>query len=534
MLTLVKIFLIALLCSLVLTPLVRRLALRWDIVDHPDDQRKLHDGVMPVAGGLAVFMGFCAALGIAYVWSAHWRERIWTDWVSLSALLAAAAAICLLGLVDDLYKLRGRQKLLGQILVASVLIASGLLIRKITVFEYEIELGLLTVPFTLFWLLGATNALNLIDGVDGLATSVGIVLSLALSIMAMMTGHLTDAMLAMAVAGSLTGFWVYNSAPASIFLGDAGSMFIGLVLGTLAVRSSLKGPATIALIAPTALLAIPIMDVAMAIVRRALMGRSISSPDRGHLHHRLLKLGYGQHNTVLLISLLCIITAAGAVCSEFARNDLLAIIAVFAVVAMLCVTRLFGYEEFQLLKLRAKHFLASLIPTQGQRGPRYGQLRAHLHGNGQWDDLWETLTQFAERFDLSVVQLNVHLPAYGEEYHASWKRAARPDEGQLWHSDIPLIAHHTTVGRLRITGACSNGSVCVWMSDLISGLKPFETQLIDLIQERFPESKSPSAKKGEQRSDSRRRRTKAAERPTDKPTESEGEGDRASQVANDP
>jgi hypothetical protein len=110
-------------------------------------------------------------------------------------------------------------------------------------------------------------------------------------------------------------------------------------------------------------------------------------------------------------------------------------------------------------------------------------LRAHLHGNGQWDDLWETLTHFAERFDLSAIQLNVHLPAHGEEYHASWNRSAMPAEGQLWHSDIPLIVQHVTVGRLRITGACSNGSVCVWMSDLIAGLKPFETQMIELLED---------------------------------------------------
>jgi UDP-GlcNAc:undecaprenyl-phosphate/decaprenyl-phosphate GlcNAc-1-phosphate transferase len=136
--------------------------------------------------------------------------------------------------------------------------------------------------------------------------------------------------------------------------------------------------------------------------------------------------------------------------------------------------------------VRSKHFLKSLISSQSRNGSQHGQLQTHLYGNGQWEELWKTLTEFAERFDLSTIQLNVHLPAHGEEYHASWKRLAQPDESELWHSEIPLIAHDINVGRLRIAGVCANGSVCIWMSDLIAGLKPFESQLLDLLEEDFP------------------------------------------------
>lgn len=487
MLTYTKIFCVALLCSLILTPLVRRWALRWNIVDHPDEHRKLHRGVIPLAGGLAVFGGIVAALVITYFWSPGWQGRFSANGNSLSVLLTASAAICLLGLLDDRWGLRGRQKLVGQILVALILVSSGLLIRKITIFEFPIELGLLAIPFTLFWLVGATNALNLIDGMDGLATSVGIVLSLAISVMAMMTGHQVDALVAMAIAGSLTGFWVYNSAPASIFLGDAGSMLIGLVLGTLAIRCSLKGPATIALVAPTALLAVPIMDVLMAIVRRVLMGRSIYSADRGHLHHRLLNRGYNQQMTVIIISLLCAITAAGALYAQFVRNDLLAIVAVAAMVAMLVITRLFGYEEFQLIKLRAKHFFRSLVPKH-RRQPEHGQLETHLQGNAQWRELWNTLAEFAERHDLKIIQLDVHLPAHGEEYSAGWKRSNVTDDDQQWNCELPLIAHGVPIGRLRITGTSNHHqSACISISELIYDLKPFETQMLDLLEQELPQ-----------------------------------------------
>ncbi len=481
MLTLLKIFLVALLGSLLLTPMVRRMAQRLGMMDEPDKHRKLHSGPVPLGGGLAVVGGGCLALVVAFAYSARWRERFSEDSIFLGGLLLATAVICGLGLLDDRFRLRGRQKLAGQVLAGVIVLSTGLLIQQVTVFDWRIELGILAVPFTLFWILGATNALNLIDGVDGLATSVGIILSLAVSIMSLLAGHPTDAVLAMAIAGSLAGFLVYNAPPASIFLGDAGSMFVGLVLGTLAIRSSLKGPATIALAAPAALLAIPILDVVMAILRRKLTGRSIYSTDRGHLHHRLIGRGYGPGKTVAIIGLLCGLMAVAAVFSEYSQNDVLAVAAVIALVAVLAVCGLFGDREFVLLLRRLKQLAASLVPRRGKRDQRAGVLQARLQGSGQWDELWETLTAFAERFDLIDIQLNVLLPARGEEYHASWHRRERPGEAEIWRSDIPLIANDVAVGRLRITGQCSNGSVCAWMGDLIAGLKPFETHMLELI-----------------------------------------------------
>ncbi|MBC8877171.1 MAG: undecaprenyl/decaprenyl-phosphate alpha-N-acetylglucosaminyl 1-phosphate transferase [Planctomycetes bacterium] len=481
MLTLLKIFLVALIGSLLLTPMVRRLALRLGMVDVPDQHRKLHNGPVPLGGGIAVVGGCCLALAVAFALSARWRERFLDESVSLAGLFLATLVICGLGLLDDRFRLRGRQKLAGQVLAGVIVLSTGLVIQQVTVFDWRIELGLLAVPFTLFWILGATNALNLIDGVDGLATSVGIVLSVAVSIMALLAGHMTDAILAMAVAGGLAGFLVYNAPPASIFLGDAGSMFVGLLLGTLAIRSSLKGPATIALAAPAALLAIPILDVAMAILRRKLTGRSIYATDRGHLHHRLIGRGYGAGRTVVTIGLLCSLTAVAAVFSEYSQNDVMAVAAVIAVVAVLAISRLFGDREFVLLLRRLKQLVASLIPRWNRREQRSGVLQARIQSSGQWDELWETLTTFAERFDLNDIQLNVHLPAQDEEYHASWQRKERPRDAEIWRSEIPLIANDITVGRLRITGQCSNCSVCAWMGDLIAGLKPFETHMLELI-----------------------------------------------------
>jgi UDP-GlcNAc:undecaprenyl-phosphate GlcNAc-1-phosphate transferase len=475
--------LLAFAASLLLTPLVKRLARRLGIVEHPDNFRKLHATPTPLCGGLAVLGGFTVAvLLLPLLWSDSQSELLWQP-ASVVSLLVAMYLITLLGLIDDRFELRGRQKLLGQFLAALILMAAGLVIKRVALFGYTIELGPLAFPFTAFWLLGAINSLNLLDGMDGLATSVGLILSIAIAGMALLTDHYADAMLAAAMAGALAGFLLYNFPPASIFLGDAGSMLIGLVLGALAIRCSLKGPATIALAAPAAIWAIPIMDVGMAIIRRKLTGRSIYTTDRGHLHHTLLRRGFSTARTVLLIALLCTVTAVAAVVSVYMRHEELAIGAIAAVVAALAVGRLFGHQEFFLVLLRAKHFGLSLVPFLRRRNEYARQMTTRLQGTRQWEELWSTLIGYAERFDLHTIQLNVHLPAVGEDFHANWKRHAAVNDSRRWCSEIPLLASGIVIGQLKLSGNCSNGSSCHWVADLIAGLKPFEDSMAALIEE---------------------------------------------------
>ena len=199
------------------------------------------------------------------------------------------AVIVVVGLVDDRIKLRGRLKLIGQFAAALVLVAGGLVIQRIGIFGQQIDLGLLSIPFTLFWLVGAVNAVNLLDGIDGLATMLGFILVATIAGMAALVGQTQVFVIAVVFAGSLLGFLRYNFPPATIFLGDAGSMLIGLVVGALAISGSLKGPGTVLLAAPLAVWTIPIFDSVAAILRRKLSGRSIYTTDRGHIHHRLLE-----------------------------------------------------------------------------------------------------------------------------------------------------------------------------------------------------------------------------------------------------
>ena len=200
----------AFVACLLITPVVRRAARGLRIVDSPDTHRKLHDKAIPLGGGVAILLSFLLSLGIVATFSDSQSFQLAHDLQFVVGLVAAAVTICFIGVIDDRYSLRGRQKLLGQLVAASALVCSGLVISNIAILGLEIQLGLLAVPFTYFWLLGAINALNFLDGADGLATSVGIVLSLAIAGMAFLTQHSTEAFLACAMAGGLTAFLVYN------------------------------------------------------------------------------------------------------------------------------------------------------------------------------------------------------------------------------------------------------------------------------------------------------------------------------------
>lgn len=479
--------LISCLCGVALTPVTRRIALYAGLIDHPDGRRKLHLAPIALGGGVAVFISALCGMAIAGgVFPAFRTLATSTNPSFLIGLLTSSIFIVIVGLLDDRFHLRGRQKLFGQVLAVSILIASGLYVEKVQLMGTEIPLGLLSYPFTMFWLLGAINALNLIDGLDGLASSVGAILSFATAFMAIMNSHVSDTIIALSLCGALLGFLIYNFPPASIYLGDAGSMLIGLVLGALAIRGSFKTPATVALMAPTVIWAIPILDVGMAILRRKLTGRSIYETDRGHLHHCLLRNGFSGAKTLFWIGGFCAVTCVGSAISIATQSEWMALITAVSVFFILVVTRLFGYAECILLCRKLKSVFWSLMPSAtDSRGAIALPVHARLTGTRDWEILWETLTEYAERFDLSSVQLNVNLPALNEEYHVNWNRKDRGPVRQQWTTDIPLFVDQLSVGRLRISGQSTDGSMCSMMGDLIAGLKPFETQISNLLADQL-------------------------------------------------
>jgi len=443
------------------------------LVDRPDGARKTHSGPIPLAGGLAIFFSSIAALGFVHLMGWSIGSGGEENWAFLPGLLAASAFICVLGVIDDSVMLRGRYKLFGQLLAVSIVIASGVIVRNLNLFGYDLELGAFSVPFTALWLLGAINSLNLIDGMDGLLSSIGLVICITLGSMAILSGRVEAACVAITLAGALAGFLIYNFPPASVFLGDAGSMLIGLVIGVLGIHCALKGPATVALSVPIAVLAIPFFDTFAAIARRKLTGRSIYIADREHLHHCLQRRGFSSRRVLFCVACFCAFTAAGGMISVVSRNETFAIITTALAITLLIVTRMFGYSEFLLVKKHLAVVAASFLSLRVARS--HHSMEVHLNGSADWQALWLKLVEAASENDLNALVLDVSASAGMERYHARWTRVNKAQESlDQWKTVIPLSLRGSVVGRLHVMGQRSSRSIgrqMILLADLIDDLE---------------------------------------------------------------
>jgi len=436
--------------GLVATGLACRIAPRVGLLDRPDGVRKLHQVPVPLGGGVAVFAAFVVVLLAAgFVPLGSWRPGR-GFWTILGRLLPAAAVIVALGLADDRRGLRGRQKLLGQLAAAATLVVGGLWIGNLRLFGLDIDLGLLALPFTLFWILGAVNAINLLDGLDGLAGTVGVILAGAVGLMAGLTGRGEVALVAFTFAGALVGFLRFNFPPARIFLGDAGSMLIGLVVGTLAVEASLKGPGTLLVAGPLAVWLVPALDTALAIVRRTLTGRSIYTTDRGHLHHRLLKRLGSNRMVLVVVGLLCSVSAAAGVSSVWFASDMVTVLTIGALLLVCIAGNVFGRAELALAARRAKRLAASLLP--GSDGQQTWEDCLELQGAGPWRELWADLTRKVQLGSAHRMELTINLPAQGDCFHARWARAGGDEPHRCWSVQLPLLSDRQHVGQLSLSG----------------------------------------------------------------------------------
>ncbi|MFW6301035.1 MAG: MraY family glycosyltransferase [Bacillota bacterium] len=296
MLLYIKVFLIGLIITYLSTPIIRRFAIKFEAVDNPG-KRRINRWPVPNLGGIAIYLGFTAAVLFS---SQPASDR--------TGILLGGSLIMLIGVIDDIYELRPAIKFLGQILAATVLIFSGVSIEFISnpFADSMIYLGIFAVPVTIIWIVGVTNTVNLIDGLDGLAAGVSIIAAITLFFVSLQEGQLITAVLTIALAGSLLGFLRFNFHPARIFMGDGGAMMIGYILASVSIIGALKSAAAMTLFVPVLALGIPIFDTAYAIIRRIYYKKPISRADHGHLHHRLLALGWNHRQSVLIVYIMSV------------------------------------------------------------------------------------------------------------------------------------------------------------------------------------------------------------------------------------
>lgn len=323
---------VAFLISFSATPIVIALAKKIKAVDVPKDARRVHKKPVPLIGGLAIFYGFIVSVMCFAV----------IDKATMGILIGSVIMVTV-GVIDDMNVLSAKVKLLFQIMAAAVAVYFGIEIEYIAnpfaafIGPEYINLGLWSIPLTMVWIIGITNAVNLIDGLDGLAVGISSIASVALLSLTLLSRNLNAAILMAALAGAGIGFLPYNFNPAKIFMGDTGSTFLGFVLACVSVQGIMKMYAIISFAVPVLILGLPIFDTLFAIIRRALTGKPIMSPDRGHLHHRLLDMGFSQRQTVAILYTLTSILCLTAVVMSI-KDTLRALVLVFAVLGIILVS----------------------------------------------------------------------------------------------------------------------------------------------------------------------------------------------------
>lgn len=469
-------FIVSLLISWYLIPVFSRKACAVGLVDNPDKMRKLHQQPIPMVGGLAVF---CAVTAVVFSVCAFWHlfpgllprvdgklaslvgyprdflalRRISSyDVFQYTGLFSGSLVLLIVGLLDDRFGIRGRQKLFGQFLATTILILFGFKFEQLELIGFSIPLQTFSIFFVYGWVIASVNSVNLLDGADGIASTIGIIMSLALAVMMLSMGRTIDGIIAISIAGALVGFLRFNFPPAKVYLGDTGSMLIGFLLSALAIRCTFKQNSFYAFLAPIALLSIPFIDTGAAIVRRRLMGRSIFAVDRGHLHHTLMKKGYSPRVSLMWVALLCTMSAAGGTMSLIFRQAEYAAVAIGCVIAVMVVCRIFGVAEYELVMKRAYAFAGSLFrPARRKLNQAPVESSVHVQGTREWQATWKRFCEFAEHRKLNKLTLDVNAPWLHESFHATVKGREKVREASdIWRSIVPLMVDGQVFGSIEI------------------------------------------------------------------------------------
>ncbi|MBM7551446.1 glycosyltransferase family 4 protein [Thalassobacillus pellis] len=284
-----KALLFCFLASIFITPVIKKVAMKIGAVDQPSE-RKVHARIMPRLGGLAIFISFALGFLLFFPESSY----AWP-------VFAGAVVIVITGVLDDLIQLSPIYKAGGQILASFIVVLGGVKVEFINLpFGGEFEFGYMSIPITVLWIVGITNAINLVDGLDGLAAGVSAIALLTISALAISIGNVFVVYAGLIMFGSTLGFLLYNFYPAKIFMGDTGAMFLGFMISVLSLLG-FKNVTFYSFIIPILILGVPISDTLLAIVRRRIQKKSWCAPDKSHLHHCLLRLGYSHPQAVLMI-----------------------------------------------------------------------------------------------------------------------------------------------------------------------------------------------------------------------------------------
>ncbi|MDH3588316.1 MAG: undecaprenyl/decaprenyl-phosphate alpha-N-acetylglucosaminyl 1-phosphate transferase [Gammaproteobacteria bacterium] len=437
MIAILTAFLLALACALVLTPLVRDTATRLGTVEEPNTSfRKIHNGSVPRVGGVAIVIAFYVPLvGLFFVNSGTGSLFTGTSDMAV-ALLLGGVPIVLLGIYDDLVGAGAMEKFSIQTTVAILLYGVGFRIDAVSLpFDAVLNLGIYGFPLTIIWIVGLINALNLIDGLDGLAGGIAVFAAATIFAVAFANGNLLMMLFMAALAGAVLGFLVFNFNPATIFMGDTGSLFLGYVIAITSLQTSTKGAATVALLTPVLALGLPILDTLLAFTRRLTRGQHPFQGDREHIHHKLLDMGLSHRSAVLFLYSISAVFALFALTVTLTNGILSATLfgaAILAIVAFVHRLGVFVWDRTHLAERRERN----LVLRQTHRNFSKKTAKAE-----DFDTVWMALVDAVT--DLQAARLEL-MPAAGG-LRREWKRKDASVATLVVERPIP-----TTEGELRI------------------------------------------------------------------------------------
>jgi UDP-GlcNAc:undecaprenyl-phosphate/decaprenyl-phosphate GlcNAc-1-phosphate transferase len=417
---------LAVVLALVLTPLVRDVVGKWGFLDHPDGVRKKHATPIPRVGGIAIVLSYVITFAIALALPFSYTDHLHRALPDILPLALVGSVVFLVGAVDDLVGLAAWQKLIG-IAGASILAYFAGIHVDIFLLHRLVAWPWLGFTITVIWLTGCTNAFNLIDGMDGLATGVGVVAAVTMLIAALTQDNLPLALATMPLAGCLLGVLRYNFNGASVFLGDSGSLLIGFMLGCYGALWSEKSVTFVALTVPLLAVSIPLIDVVLSILRRFLRNRPIFQADRRHIHHRLLDLGLSPKNAVLTLYGICGVVALLSLLASALHNQFSGLIVILFAGGVWIGIRQLGYTEFTSAR---RMFLGGKFRRIIDVETRMADFEASLAKATSMEECWAQICSGSQSFGFREVRMSLS----GRLFENAYSGPAKP----RWQLRIPL------------------------------------------------------------------------------------------------
>jgi len=447
--------------ALVTTPIIIMLSRRLRIFTEPG-VRHVHERPISHIGGIAIFLSMIALILPVLFLSNIIGEAFRNILPKLIVLLSACCFIFIVGLVDDL-KTRGLlagTKFLTQIVAALAICAAGIRIESVAVGNwFTLDFGWFSWPLTLLWIIGITNAINLSDGLDGLAAGISAIACGVIAVFAVYSGQLVMAILMLALLGSLTGFLFFNFSPAKIFMGDCGSMFLGFIIASSSVLCSAKSSAMVGLALPMLALGIPIFDTLFSMLRRYLERRSIFSADRRHFHHRLIDMGLKQRHVVITIYILTLLFAGLGMFMMVARD-------INSLVIFLCIILLLILVFYVVGSVRLKETITGLQRKYAisremkEEIKNFEEAQLHFHRADAFNNWWRAVSTAADKMGFISLSMNI-INRDGTEREMIWQKnnTSKNSDNEVLRLNVPIRDRRPGPSLNLKIEVCKNGSL---------------------------------------------------------------------------